>query len=353
MNVQELAEKHKIFQTLTGSHVYGTSLPTSDTDYRGLFSIPRHLLLDPFFSCEEVEVKGQDSKIYELQNFFRLLVDNNPNILELLWIPEKFWTFKHPVMDLLIQNRQKFLSSKCKHTFSGYARQQWHRIKGHLKWISNPQPEQPPSLHKFVRFIDSAGFTHSPGDKPLSFYAGLSATKINEITYCLWDDPSGRLKRGFLTSDSQTAPSFIDIDGKKLEEINPVFVGNALIAIDEYKEQLKKHSQYWEWRRNRNKARSELEGKHGYDTKHALHLVRLYRMGLEILQHGEVRVVRPDAQELLGIRNGDWSYDQLIAYGEQMDQELERLYQTSSLPHSVDRNMAATLYLEMLEALGW
>src|SRR5579875_1443529 len=45
-------------------------------------------------------------------------------------------------------------------------------------------------------------------------------------------------------------------------------------------------------------AHSDLIKAHGYDTKNAMHLVRLYRMGYEILTEGVVRVRRPDAKEL-------------------------------------------------------
>ncbi|AEZ66297.1 hypothetical protein phiTE_131 [Pectobacterium phage phiTE] len=38
--------------------------------------------------------------------------------------------------------------------------------------------------------------------------------------------------------------------------------------------------------KNRNAARHELEEKFGYDTKHAMHLVRLLRMSQEILETG-------------------------------------------------------------------
>ena len=57
-----------------------------------------------------------------------------------------------------------------------------------------------------------------------------------------------------------------------------------------------------------------LEAAHGYDTKHGAHLVRLLRMGREIVETGSVHVWRGDrdADELLAIRAGAWSYDRLM-----------------------------------------
>lgn len=110
---------------------------------------------------------------------------------------------------------------------------------------------------------------------------------------------------------------------------------------------------YWNWKRNRNEKRSELEEQFGYDTKHAAHLVRLLRMGNEILEHGEVRVLRPDAEELLDIRRGKWQYDELVSYAESLDKNIrEVLYKTSTLRHSPDYAAAGKLLMEVQD-INW
>lgn len=84
----------------------------------------------------------------------------------------------------------------------------------------------------------------------------------------------------------------------------------------------KAYKQYRIWVDNRNPARAAIEAAHGYDCKHAMHLVRLLRMGREVLTEGEVRVYRPDREELLAIRNGAWTYDEVIAWAEEKRSEL-------------------------------
>lgn len=105
---------------------------------------------------------------------------------------------------------------------------------------------------------------------------------------------------------------------------------------EQYKGALRRWNQYLEWKRERNPDRAILEEQYGYDTKHAMHLIRLLRMGVEILEHGIVLTYRPDREELLAIRNGKWSYDDLIKYAEDMDMKLQKLYETSKLPHAPD-----------------
>ena len=47
---------------------------------------------------------------------------------------------------------------------------------------------------------------------------------------------------------------------------------------------MKHWDSYQTWKTHRNPTRAELEPQHGYDTKHAMHLIRLMRMGLEVLE---------------------------------------------------------------------
>ena len=90
---------------------------------------------------------------------------------------------------------------------------------------------------------------------------------------------------------------------------------------------------------------------HG-NTKHGMHLVRLLRMCREILSGEGVKVRRPDAQELLAIRRGEWSYDQLISWAEKEDLEMQNLYETSTLPVTCDTEMLNDLCVKAHE-LHW
>ena len=71
--------------------------------------------------------------------------------------------------------------------------------------------------------------------------------------------------------------------------------------------------------------RQHVIDKFGYDTKHAMHLVRLMRMGGEILRTGEVNVWRKDREDLLAVRRGEWSLDELVAWAEAEDKVLADL----------------------------
>ncbi len=119
-----------------------------------------------------------------------------------------------------------------------------------------------------------------------------------------------------------------------------------------YTAKLREWQNYRKWVETRNPARAELEAKWGYDTKHAMHLVRLTRMCREVLTEGVVRVRRPDAKELLEIRHGAWTYEDLVAYCEVQDAELSELAKTSKLPKQPDRKALDKLCVGLIQEMA-
>lgn len=355
MNFQEFADKNKIYEVVSGSHAYGLNTPESDVDTRGLFIAPFRYTISPFVKVEEVADDTQDTKIYELRRFFELLEKMNPNIVELLWIPQEHVLFKHPIMDVLIAHKHKLLSSKVKHTYSGYAMAQMKRLRGHQKWITNPQPQNPPALWDYVRYIPVNGIepTDDVAGQQLikNAITSFTATKVNEHTFKLYHDSKTRYPIGFLTKADQTNPCFVDVALQKIKEDGLEFLGTVIVNFEAYQEKLKKWKQYWEWKNNRNAKRAGPEEKIGYDAKHASHTIRLLFAVQTILKDGIVPVRLPEEQRALvmEVKQGLWEYDKLMALADSLDKGLDDLYQKTSLPRTIDKSLMEALYVEMLE----
>jgi hypothetical protein len=83
-------------------------------------------------------------------------------------------------------------------------------------------------------------------------------------------------------------------------------------------------------------ARRDMELTVGYNTKSAMNMVRIVRMGIEILRSEGVVVKRPDAEELLGIRNGAWTWGQVAEYATSAFVELDKALAESELPETPD-----------------
>jgi predicted nucleotidyltransferase len=275
----------------------------------------------------------------------KLCVDCNPNIVETLWIDESDVIETSPAYYFLRQHRHEFLSSKIAFTTSGYALAQLKRIKGHNKWINNPQPVEPPRQIDFVSLVQNFLTKKMFKINMEEYRSGYRLIPYGHDIYGLVKDWSDR--RTY--SDDFTLNTVYEPD------LNDELVPLAIVKFnkEEYKQAKEKHAQYWTWKNNRNEARSELEEQFGYDTKHAMHLVRLLRMGKEALEEGVLKVKRPDAEELLAIRNGAWTYEECVEYAEEMDWMIrESLYQKTDLQKRPNLQRVAELLMEA-QRLVW
>lgn len=93
-------------------------------------------------------------------------------------------------------------------------------------------------------------------------------------------------------------------------------------------------------------VRAESIAKFGYDTKNAMHLIRLLKMGIEILAIGEVYVLRPDRDYLLSIRRGEFTLEEIQTEAERLMRKLDEACKKSALPDK-------PAYNEINEWLVW
>ena len=219
-----------LYEVVCGSRAYGTDTPESDIDIRGVVVPPLEYFFG--FSChfeqqEHKDQEGNDSVHYDIRKFMKLAADANPNILELLFVPEDCIRIIDETFRPILENRNLFLSNKAKKTYIGYAKSQLKKMN----------PEQ-------VDYDD---------------------------TIVTWPT---------------------------------------------------------------------------YNKKNAMHLIRLLRTGLELVSSGELHVHRPDAKELLEIRNGNWSYEQLIEHSRFLENEINK--QESVLPDKPDMRALNLLCMECI-----
>jgi predicted nucleotidyltransferase len=119
-----------------GSLTHGTYIQpkeehgTDDKDVMGIY-IGSKKHYHGFGEREDYEhtFNEWDVVLYEVRKFVRLLLKSNPNVLMLLWLPEKYYIHKDKYGQMLIDNRELFVSKKAYHSFSGYAYGQFKRME--------------------------------------------------------------------------------------------------------------------------------------------------------------------------------------------------------------------------------
>lgn len=149
----------RIATILTGSRLYGTNHKNSDYDIRGVVLEPVEALLGfqkfeqvTYPEWEDYGIKSDDVVFYGLRKFLLLAMNSNPNIIELLYAKPIYHDF---VWDLIVNNRNKIVSTKVVHTFSGYAHAQMQRIHLRRDWIDNAPTK--PDPHEYGMSYNAKG----------------------------------------------------------------------------------------------------------------------------------------------------------------------------------------------------
>jgi predicted nucleotidyltransferase len=82
--------------------------------------------------------------------------------------------------------------------------------------------------------------------------------------------------------------------------------------------------------------RPEYESVFGYDTKAAMHCLRLYLECIELMRSGTITLPRPEREFLIEARSGEWTLERFLAEADRLRREAEDAAQESSLPEAVD-----------------
>lgn len=118
-----------ILETIAGSHLYGTNHANSDIDIRGIAIEPINCIIG-LEKFEQYEHPVEDYVVWGLKKFVNLALNNNPNVLDILFAPPNKWrlansTYWYPIYDI----RHEFLSKGVQKTFTGYAYGQLQKLK--------------------------------------------------------------------------------------------------------------------------------------------------------------------------------------------------------------------------------
>jgi len=479
-----------ILFTLAGSRLYGTHFNgrgtnrehplnpdyVSDSDFRGVFIADPDTKIGLIGKIEQIEVKkGKDGTIpkeqqelikelneklgmgisldedivlYEIKKFINLALENNPNIMDLLFADEDAVLYSNKKGRRLLKNAGIFLSKKTKYTFAGYAMAQINKAKSHnrmlvkypkvntvirelknayenklidFNWITDYfggdlaqyvtgiTQEEVRKLRKvksitweefiksevnFEDFLDTANSipeTELEDMKNKVMFEGEwnKYRKPQAIDYCIVKDlKAHRLNMDDMVDDIvsfsaphisikeilETRSSFRAIsrtqfniftapDGDykggifarngKIKSNEPKEVGEFLFQLSYDESNFKKDTdaiaKLWEWRTKRNKKRSILEEKFGYDTKHLSHTCRLLIGGINILRTGEYHP-RLTGDNLVLVRDilaGKYTYNEVVEMAENLKKELDELYKNCTLPNSADKVKVNKLLLKL------
>lgn len=380
-----------LYLVIRGSQAYGTSIPSSDTDFGGVFIQS----MDDIFGFkykEQINDDKNDLVLYELKRFLELCSMNNPNILELLNTPEECILYKHPVFDMILNDRDNFLSKKCANSFGGYARQQIGKAKGQNKkqnWEKDKVTRKDLLDFCYVirdeKTIPWKKWNDMAGGYEEKFIGAVNVSNAKDV-YTLYYDSEAcncfgeygpqedRLRRiselkaegkplgfgykGLVNTGHEDENGNINYGISNQLRLSSIPKGQTPICTitynkDGYSQHCKDYREYQEWLEKRNLQRWVDVTSHGQqiDGKNMMHCRRLVDMAREIAEGKGILVKRDNAQELLAIRRGEVDLQTLIDYVESEIKVIDQLFRDSDLPDSVDQNLINTLLVKIRKTI--
>ncbi len=297
-----------LFKTIFGSQLYGTNLPSSDTDFKGIY-IPdaRDILLQnvPATSINvgSKQVAGKntaldtDIELYTLGGFFRLCRDGQTNAVEMLFTPKSFWTNTSPEWEYIVEHRNELIHSGTS-AFVGYCKTQAAKYctKGNRVIAAKLIVDWLKSQNQHVK---------------------LSETDI----YC------------FVVSQQNDEIKIVDHPCES-GLIPHLVVCNKMCPIHfVVKEAFKIYNRIYTEYGARAKASATNDG---VDWKSLMHAVRIAQEAVELLRYGVITLPRPNADLLKRIRVGDMAYEAVQGLIEQGLSDVLVAHETSTLPKSID-----------------
>ena len=297
--------KHIILLGLAGSYSYGTNNENSDIDVRGV-TLNRKSDLIGMTSYDQYTDENTDTVIYTFNKIIRLLLECNPNTCELLGLNEEHYLYLSPIGRELLANRRLFLSKRAIQSFGGYADQQLRRLQNALARDRMASEERERHIYNSVKN---------------AMYEFRERYRISDY---------GTLKIYIDEAENPEMDTEIFLDAQfshyPLRDYRNIW-GEMNNIVKEYDKIGK---------RNRKKDDNHL-------NKHAMHLIRLFMMAIDILEKEEIITYRKDEHELLmKIRRGEFQkedgtyrtefYEILADY----EKRLHEAAENTSLPDEPD-----------------
>lgn len=294
--------KNIILLALGGSHAYGTNVETSDLDVRGCALNTKEEILGTMNRFEQVDDKETDTVIYSLNKLVTLLSSCNPNTIEILGCKPEHYLYLGDIGKELLDNSHMFLSKEAIKTFGGYSRSQLRRLdRKAMRLLSQAEQE--------VHILNSI----------------KNAYATFPEKYFTFEEDNIRLYVDEAVQEEYDSEIFMDVnlthyplrDYKAMwSEMHNIVKDYAKIG-----------------KRNKNAIEHDKLG------KHMMHLVRLYYMCFDILEHEKIITYREKEHDfLMNIRNGQFLDDnrqpipEFFELVDELEKRLDYAAKNTSLP---------------------
>lgn len=315
-----------IFKARVGSHLFGTSTPTSDVDIKGVF-IPSVREILKYNTISHIDrgtgsdkqkntADDVDEEYYALHKFLGMIAKGDMVATEMLFAPNfVLGGMPGAAWGSLYRNRHKILSRECK-GFVGYVQRQAsvYSVKG----------DRLNEVNETIQFLEN--FERST----LNYRPTMKLNEIYEMRDFIKIHCAGK---------DHTSFEHVMINGKEVFHL--ICCDRKVPDTVSFKEALAIYTRVRdEYGHRAQKAASN----QGHDWKALSHAIRVGEEAIELLSTEKITFPRPNAQYLLDIKLGNVEYLKVAEQMQELLGSVESLVKSSPLPELPDYEFIEEFY---------
>lgn len=292
-----------LVKLIAGSRLYGTNVPDSDTDFRGVYLPPMRDCLLNRVKNTVTDATEEDTQSFSLQYFLSLASQGQSIAIEMLSAPDKVVVVSSEAWKKLRHERRRFYTRNM-HSFLGYAKSMSGKYSSRIDRLKETEAIVD------VLWAGGDGFLHGRGNERLLTIWDMLPESLNAVK-TINDRNANADKRAYV------------VCGRELQAT--VTIGHALQVVrtisDSYGERVRK-------------------AKDGaLDWKALGHAFRVAYQALEIVETGDLVYPLKQADYLRDMRLGrfDFIKEGLDQRLDDLIQEVQTKMDASSLPDKVDQ----------------
>lgn len=318
----------EIVRMRAGSHVYGTNVPESDEDFKGVF-IPsgESILLQRAQEnisqstkenlFERNQAGDQDLELFAYHQYLKLLLQGQTVALDMLFTPREHYVMEPaPEWYAILANKESFISKGVK-AFVGYCRGQAQKYA-----LKTERYEAVCAILAYLRHWEGM-FGGNERLSELEEFLPVFCRRVPCISIVSVNQVSGNPLRHLEVAGTKVPYSISLKNARETYETK----------LESYGERVKKS-----------------QGMGNHDWKSMMHAVRVAREAVELMQTGSITFPRPEVALLLQIRKGELPYEEVSKMIEDGLALVEEAVEKSSLPEKPDQELADSLVVGFYRA---
>lgn len=359
--------KRTVFATVDGSHTKGVNVEESDVDVRGVFApLPDWYcspdcdyhteVFDDFRNLFGPDIPGAtvieraagkglehigriDAMMFELRHFIDMACDGNLVIVEFLHADPAFHVITTNLFNIMRGDPILAMTPWVKFRYYAHSLSRIRHLRNHSRNSGTfsrsdfglPESAALPTATMLGTALTLADRFEAWISDPSLIPAALKNETTLACIVNAWDSLiSGSLKMplggGHSSEPLGTPLRQLEWDQPAREALADLDDGLVERFIREWHYIIARGDNQWSSKMSGALARSNLL------NKALMHETRTLRMSKEILAGGELAIMRPDAQELLDIRNGKWPSERVFGEFDRLNTEITTMHAAGLFP---------------------